>query len=98
MYMDGILSKLGDADIHPPTMRNRNVPGFLFAADLAVGTTTGIGMQRVINSIEEYCEESKLKINASKTKAVVFKKGGKLSKYENWELGEDIEVANEIKY
>jgi hypothetical protein len=40
-----------------------------------------------------------LKKNASKTKIVVFKKGGKLSKYENWKLGgEEIEVAYEIKY
>jgi hypothetical protein len=34
----------------------------LFADDLAVGTTS-IGMQRAINSIKEYCEEWKLKIN-----------------------------------
>jgi hypothetical protein len=34
-----------------------------------------------------------------KTKIVVFKKGGKLSKYENWKFGgEVIETANEIKY
>jgi hypothetical protein len=40
-----------------------------------------------------------LKINTNKTKTVVFKKGGKLSKCENWKLGgEEIEVANEIKY
>jgi hypothetical protein len=31
------------------------------------------------------------------TKIVVFKKGAKLSKYENWKMGgEEIEVANEI--
>jgi hypothetical protein len=64
-------------------MRNRNVPGLLFADDLAVGTTTSIGIQRAINSIKEYCEEWKLKINNSKTKTLVFKKGGKLGKYEN---------------
>jgi hypothetical protein len=52
IYIDGILSKLDEADIHPPTMRNRNVPGLLFADDLAVGTTTSIGMQRAINSIK----------------------------------------------
>jgi hypothetical protein len=51
---------------------------------LAVGTTTSIGMQRTINGIKEYCEEWKLKINTNETKVVVFKKGGKLSKYENW--------------
>jgi hypothetical protein len=99
VYIVGILSKLDEASIHPPTMRNRNVSGLLFADDLAVGTTTSIGMQKAINSIKEYGEEWKLKINTSKAKIVVFKKGGKLSKYENWKLeGEEIEVANEIKY
>jgi hypothetical protein len=99
IYIDGILSKSDDANIHPPTMKNRNFSGLLFADDLAVRTTTSIGMQRAINSIKEYCEEWKLKINTNKTKIAVFKKGEKLSKYENWILGgEEIEVANEIKY
>jgi hypothetical protein len=80
-------------------MRNRNGPGLLFADDLAVRITTSIGMQRAINSIKEYCEEWNLKINTNKTKIVLFKKGGKLSKYENWKMGgEEIEVANETKY
>jgi hypothetical protein len=39
MNIDGILLKLDDANIHPPTMKNRNVSGLLFADDLAVGTT-----------------------------------------------------------
>jgi hypothetical protein len=86
IYIDGILSKLDEANIHPPTLRNRNVSGLLFADDLAVRTTTNTGMQRAINSIKEYCEEWKLKINNNNNnKIVVFKKGRKLSKYENWE-------------
>jgi hypothetical protein len=45
--------------------------------------------------MKEYCEEWKLKINTSKTKTVVFKKGGKLSKYEHLKMGvQEIEVAN----
>jgi hypothetical protein len=56
-------------------MKSRNVFVLLIADDLAVGTATSIGMQRAINSIKEYCEEWKLKINTSKTKIVVFKKG-----------------------
>jgi hypothetical protein len=78
IYIDGILSKLDDANIHPPTVKNKHFSGLLFADDLAVGTTTSIGMQRAINSIEVYCEEWKLKINTSKTKIVVFKKGEKI--------------------
>jgi hypothetical protein len=82
IYIDGILSKLDDANIHPPTVRNRNVPGLLFSDDLAIWTTS-IGMQRAVNSIKEYCEQWKLKINTNKTKIEVFMRGGKLSKYGN---------------
>jgi hypothetical protein len=76
IYIDGILSKLDDANnIHTQTMRNRSVSGLLFAEDLVVRTTTSMRMQRAIKSIKEYCKEWKLKININKTRIVVFKKG-----------------------
>jgi hypothetical protein len=50
--------------------------GLLFADDLAVGATSTIGLQRAINCIKYYCDEWSLKINLTKTKIVVFKKGG----------------------
>jgi hypothetical protein len=73
--------------------------GLLFADDLAVGATTIIGLQRVISCTKDFCEEWSLKINVAKTKIVVFKKGGKPSRDEKWQLGgEEIEVVTEIKY
>jgi hypothetical protein len=53
----------------------------------------------VINYIKDYSDEWSLKINVTKTKIVVFKKGGKLSRDEKWRLeGEEIETVKEIKY
>jgi hypothetical protein len=73
--------------------------GLLFADGLAVGAKTIIGLQRAISCIKDFCEEWSLKINVIKTKIVVFKKGGKLSRDEKWQLGrEEIEVVKEIKY
>jgi hypothetical protein len=73
--------------------------GLLFADDLAVGATTIIGLQRVINCVKDFCGEWSLKINVAKTKIVVFKKVGKPNRDEKWRLGvEKIEVVNEIKY
>jgi hypothetical protein len=73
--------------------------GLLFADDLAVGATTTIGLQMVINCIKDYYDECNLKINVTKTKIVVFRKGGKLSRDEEWRLrGEEIEIVKEIKY
>jgi hypothetical protein len=52
-----------------------------------VGATTTIGLQRAISCIKDYCDEWSLKINVTKTKIVVLKKGEKLSRDEKWSLG-----------
>jgi hypothetical protein len=55
---------------------------------------TRIGLQRAIRFTKDFCEEWSLKINVSKTKIAVFKKGGKLSRDEKWWLDEEeIEVV-----
>jgi hypothetical protein len=88
IFIDDILERLEETNTHPPVIRKRQVVGLLFADDLAVGATTKIGLQRAIICIKDFCEEWSLKINVTKTKIVVFKKGGKLSRDEKWQLGE----------
>jgi hypothetical protein len=52
----------------------------------------------VINCIKDFCGEWSLKINVAKTKIAVFKKVGKPSRDEKWQLGgEEIEIVKEIK-
>jgi translation initiation factor 2 beta subunit (eIF-2beta)/eIF-5 len=52
-----------------------------------------------MNCVKDFCEEWGLKINVDKTKIVVFKKVGKLSRDEKWWLdGKEIEIVKEIKY
>jgi hypothetical protein len=82
IIIDDILDRLEEVNTHPPVIRKRQIAGLLFADDLAVGATTIIGLQRAINCIKDFCEEWSLKINVTKTKIVVFKKGGKLSRDE----------------
>jgi hypothetical protein len=78
IFIDDILDRLEEANTHPPVIIKRQVVGLLFADDLAVGATTIIGLQRAISCIKDFCEEWSLKINVTKIKIVVFKKGGKL--------------------
>jgi hypothetical protein len=42
----------------------------------------------MINCLKDFCEERSLKINVTKTKTAVFKKGGKPSRDENDSWGE----------
>jgi hypothetical protein len=82
----------------PPLINQRQVVGLFFSDDLAVGATT-IGLKRSIKCVKDFCKEWGLKTNVDKTKTVVLKKGGKLSRDENlWLDGEEIELVEEIKY
>ena len=56
----------------------------MFADDIALMSDTVIGLQREINTLEQFCNENKLTVNEKKTKIVVFKKGGKLARSEKW--------------
>ena len=71
----------------------------LFADDVVLLSTTPVGLQCQIDSLHEESKRLGLRVNLGKTKAMVFRRGGFLSKGEKWSLGEsEIEVVNQYKY
>lgn len=71
----------------------------LFADDICLFSTTPAGLQNQINSLECASEKLGLSVNLQKTKIMVFRKGGHLSKYEKWFYQKsEIEIVNSYKY
>ena len=71
----------------------------MFADDLSLISLTPQGLQQAINILEQKATELGLKINLNKTKVVVFRKGGFLSRLENWKIyGQKIETVNSYRY
>jgi hypothetical protein len=71
----------------------------LFADDIVLLSQTAIGLQNQIHILAETCKALHLIINNEKTKVMVFRKGGYLSKNEVWKLnGNVLEVVNEYNY
>jgi hypothetical protein len=71
----------------------------LFADDLALISTSPIGLQNQLNILHSCCEEMKMSVNIEKTKVMVFRKGGKLGKGECWYLAnEKLEIVNRYCY
>ena len=71
----------------------------LFADDICLMSTSPTGLQNQINNLEEASTRLGLKVNLSKTKIIVFRKGGHLSKFEKWYYqGQEIETLNSYKY
>ena len=71
----------------------------LFADDICLISTTPTGLQNQINNLEKASEALGLTVNSNKTKVMIFRKGGHLSKAEKWFYkGKQIEVVNSYKY
>lgn len=71
----------------------------LFADDVAIFSDSVIGLQRLLNNLSIYCDKWKMTVNLDKTKIVVFKNGGHLSKHEKWYYkGNRVEVVSHYKY
>jgi hypothetical protein len=71
----------------------------LFADDICLISTTPAGLQNQIENLEKASETLGLKVNLDKTKIMVFRRGGRISKKERWFYkGKEIELVNKYKY
>jgi plasmid rolling circle replication initiator protein Rep len=57
---------------------NSRIPCLFFSDDFAIALFTNYGLQKKIELVNQYHNNLNLKCNFSKTKIMVFKKGGEL--------------------
>ena len=70
----------------------------MFADDAVLLSETPEGLQHALRKVKNYCENWRLKINADKTKVMIFNKSGRLVK-EKLTLGDDLlENGNSYTY
>jgi len=71
----------------------------LYADDLLLLSETENGLQSCLNSLQNYCNKWKLKVNINKTKVIIFSKGKKdFSKFNFSINGTAIEIVEKYKY
>ena len=67
--------------------------------DVALLATTLYGLQNQLNSLKACCDRLHMEVNRDKTKVMVFRKGGYLSKHEKWYYdGTEMEIVNKYHY
>ena len=77
----------------------REIHHLLFADDITLVSVSIFGLQSKLNILHQQCIRLGLSINIDKTKIIVFRKGGPLSKFEHWHFGGmPIQVVNAYKY
>ena len=71
----------------------------LFADDALLISDTVTGLQNQLNVMNQQSKRLGLEVNLDKTKIVVFRKGGFLSRFEKWSYNDDpLQVVNCYKY
>lgn len=71
----------------------------LFADDIALISHTPVGLQNQINVLARASDRLGLKVNLEKTKVMIFRRGGYLTKHEKWFYqGTRLEVVNSYTY
>ena len=71
----------------------------LFADDIALLSSTVIGLQNQLHSLHSAAYKLSLEVNLGKSKVMVFRKGGYLSAKEKWFYGTDqLEIVNSYRY
>ena len=65
--------------------------------DVALISDTVVGFQKQLNILHQFSMNSKLNVNIGKTKIMIFKRGGKLSRKEKWFYDNNVtKVVNEF--
>ena len=71
----------------------------MFADDMAIFSTTVEGLQKGLINLAEYCKKWGITVNVSKTKIIIFRKGGKVREDEKWVFnGVLLEIVSSFKY
>ena len=71
----------------------------LFADDIILMSASIAGLQNQLNVLHDSTQRLYLNVNLSKTKVMIFRKGGHLSVKEQWVFGNQrLEVVNSYKY
>ena len=71
----------------------------LYADDTVLFANSKENLQKCLNGLEHYCDKWKLKINAEKTKIIIFSNGRAQIENHNFKIGDsNIEVVKYFKY
>ena len=84
---------------HFSFLNNNELKMIQFADDVALISTTPIGLQRQLNSLQDYCRKNGLKVNTDKTKIMIFRNGRKPKYNAGWKYkDEKLEVVDSFRY
>lgn len=80
-------------------INNKRINLLMYADDIVLLAESPLVLNEMIRRLENYCHRWNLVVNLSKSKIMVFRKGGRLSARESWKFNNNpLEVVPSYKY
>ena len=101
IFIDDLPDSLDNCGSRPLQLGNCFIRSILYADDVVILAESETDMNRYLSTVEIYAKENNLKINASKSQAMVFQKRSPVStpsKPNFFINGDAIEIVNSFKY
>ncbi|XP_075163988.1 uncharacterized protein LOC142236632 [Haematobia irritans] len=95
LYINDLSESLGEGLY----IEDINIRVLLYADDIVLLAEEPSVLVTMINKLEEYCNKWNLVVNTSKSKIMIFRKGGRVSQNNTWIYqGERLEIVPDYKY
>ena len=97
MYVNDLEEKLAGTGAGV-TFEDMKILLLFYADDVVIFSESAQGLQSGINSLHEYCNRWKLKLNTEKSKVMVFRKGKSIIR-DKWFFGDkELSIATKLPY
>lgn len=100
LFLNNLIDRLNDSNI-PGVYISSSVflHILLYADDAVILAESRIDLQKKLNLLEKFCFEFNLEVNINKTKVMIFRKGGKLSKWDKFFYqNSELDIVREYVY
>ena len=78
---------------------DRLISCLMYADDIVLLSNSAGGLQKLLNSLLQFCQRWNLKVNVAETKVIIFTKSGKVHKGFSFTYdGQTVEIVSEYKY
>ncbi len=99
MYINDLEKTMSDSGARGLTIDTLKLFVLFYADDAVIFSDTRAGLQQGLDVLYEYCQHWKLELNTDKTKVVVFRAGGRLSRLDSWSYNDTpLDIVNCFTY
>ena len=99
IFINGIFDKLKENNCDPVELTATDeINALAYADDIILISTTKEGLQRALDTTQQYCQDWRLKVNNKKTKCMTFTRGTQKEKTVFSIDGKNLENTREYKY